>query len=141
VIGRAIWRYRSELAPIIIAALTATTAAILHRAHPEAWPWLAVATAGGIALLAAPLPAWTRKAWDVLDRPAERIYVAAVTAATGGWLTAATMVGPAIAPMPAVAVALTVGAASHGGPAADAAPRSALTGCSNPGQRSRKRSD
>jgi DNA translocase FtsK/SpoIIIE-like protein len=31
-----------------------------------------------------------------------------VTAATGGWLTAATVIGPAIAPLPAVAVALTV---------------------------------
>jgi S-DNA-T family DNA segregation ATPase FtsK/SpoIIIE len=107
-IGRAIWRYRSELAPVMVAALTAATAAILHRSHPGAWPWLALATAGGIALLAAPLPAWARKAWDVLDRPAERVYAAAVTTATGGWLTAATTVGPGIAPMPAVAVALTV---------------------------------
>jgi S-DNA-T family DNA segregation ATPase FtsK/SpoIIIE len=107
-IGRAIWRYRSELAPIIIAALTATTAAILHRSHSGTWPWLAVATAGGIALLSIPLPSWARKTRAVLERPAERVYGAVVTAATGGWLTAATVIGPGIAPMPAVAVALTV---------------------------------
>jgi S-DNA-T family DNA segregation ATPase FtsK/SpoIIIE len=107
-IGRAIWRYRSELTPIIVAALTVMTAAIIHRSHPGLWPWLAVTTVGGIALLAAPLPAWARKAWAVLDRPAERVYAASVTAATGAWLTAATMIGPTIAPMPAVAVALTV---------------------------------
>jgi hypothetical protein len=107
-IGRTIWRYRSELAPIFVATLTAATATVLHRSHPAAWPWLALATASGIALLAAPLPAWARKAWTVLDQPAERIYAAAVTTATGGWLTAATIIGPAIAPMPAVAIALTV---------------------------------
>jgi hypothetical protein len=107
-IGHAIWRYRSELAPILAAALTAATAAILHRSHPGTWPWLAVATAGGITLLAIPLPAWARKTWAVLERPAERVYAAAVTAAIGGWLTAATIIGPWIAPMPAVAVALTV---------------------------------
>jgi hypothetical protein len=107
-IGRAIWRYRSELAPVLVAAVTAATATVLHRSHPAAWPWLALATASGIALLTAPLPAWVRKAWTVLDRPAERIYAAAVTTATGGWLTAATIIGPAIAPMPAVAIALTV---------------------------------
>jgi S-DNA-T family DNA segregation ATPase FtsK/SpoIIIE len=106
-IGRAIWRYRSELAPIIVAVVTAAIAAVLHHSHPGAWPWLAVITSGGIALLAAPLPAWARKAWDVLDRPAERVYAVAVTAATGGWFTAATLIGPAIAPMPAVAVFLT----------------------------------
>lgn len=106
-IGRAVWRYRSELAPIVVAALTATTAALLHRSHPSAWPWLAVATVGGIALLAAPQPEWARKSWAVLDRPAERAYAALVFAAVGGWLTAATIIGPGLAPMPAIAIALT----------------------------------
>jgi S-DNA-T family DNA segregation ATPase FtsK/SpoIIIE len=32
-IARAIWRYRSELAPLAVAALTAAIAATLHRAH------------------------------------------------------------------------------------------------------------
>lgn len=107
-IGRAIWRYRSELAPIAIAALTAAIAATLHRDHPTAWPWLAIATAVGVSLLAAPPPEWARKAWAILDRPAERVYAAAVTMATGSWLTAATTIGPAIPPMPAIAVALTI---------------------------------
>jgi hypothetical protein len=107
-IGRAIWRYRSELAPLVVAALTAAAAAILHRSHPSASPWLAAATASGVTLLAVPLPAWARKAWSVLGRPAERVYVATVTTATGGWLTAATLIGPTVTPMPAVAVVLTV---------------------------------
>ncbi len=106
-IGHAIWRYRSELVPIAVAALTATTAVMLHRSHPSAWPWLALATATGITLLAVPPPTWARKAWAVLDRPAERAYAAAITTALGGWLTAATLIGPAIAPMPAVAIVLT----------------------------------
>lgn len=33
-IGRAIWRYRFELTPIIVAVLTAATAAMLHRSTP-----------------------------------------------------------------------------------------------------------
>ncbi|MBO0801678.1 MAG: cell division protein FtsK [Nocardiopsaceae bacterium] len=106
-IVRAIWRYRSELAPIAVAIVTAITAATLHHAHEGAWPWLAIATVATTALLAAPPPAWAKKAWPILDRPAERIYAATATTAIGGWLTAATAIGPATAPMPIVAVALT----------------------------------
>jgi S-DNA-T family DNA segregation ATPase FtsK/SpoIIIE len=103
-IARAIWRYRSELAPIAVAIVTAITAATLHHAHEGAWPWLAVATVAVTMLLAAPL----KKAWSLFDRPAERFYAATVTTAIGGWLTAATAIGPATVPMPAIAVALTV---------------------------------
>ena len=48
------------------------------------------------------------KAWVMLDHPAERAYAVAVTATTGGWLTAATAIGPITPPMPATAIALTV---------------------------------
>ncbi len=44
----------------------------------------------------------------MLDHPAERAYAVAVTVTTGGWLTAATAIGPATPPMPAIAVALTI---------------------------------
>ena len=107
-IVRAIWRYRSELAPIAVAAATFAAANTLHRSHHAAWPWLALMTVASIAALTIPPPAWARKAWAMLDHPAERAYAVAVTAATGGWLTTATAINPATPPMPAIAVALTI---------------------------------
>jgi hypothetical protein len=107
-IGRALWRYRSELAPIAVAVLTVAVAAGLHRSHPRAWPWLAVGTVASIAVQAIPVPACLRKVWSVLDRPAERIYASAVTLLVGGWLTAATALGPAMSPMPGLAAGLTL---------------------------------
>jgi S-DNA-T family DNA segregation ATPase FtsK/SpoIIIE len=105
---RALWRYRSELVPIAVAAATFAAANMLHHAHHAAWPWLALATLVGITALAVPPPAWARETWAKLDHPAERAYAVAVTAATGGWLTTATAINPATPPMPAIAVALTI---------------------------------
>lgn len=107
-ISRATWHYRSELAPIGVAAATFLAANTLHRAHHGAWPWLVLATLASSAVLAVPPPAWARKTWAMLDHPAERAYAVAVTAATGGWLTTATAIGPATPPMPALAVALAI---------------------------------
>lgn len=103
-----VWRYRSELTPITVAIVTALAAILLHHTHPRTWPWLAFATASAEAILVAPLPAWARKAWTILERPAERIYLAVATATVGGWLTAATDIGPRTSPMPALGVAFTV---------------------------------
>jgi hypothetical protein len=108
VIARWIWRYRSELAPLIVATATALAALILHHTHPNAWPWPAFAAVTLIALLAAPLPAWARKAWGVLQRPADHVYGAIVAATLGGWLAAAIAVGPQASPMPALAAAFTI---------------------------------
>ena len=105
---RAIWRYRSELVPIAVAVATFIAANTLHRTHHAAWPWLAIAALATIAALALPPPPWARKSWAMLDHPAERAYAIAVTITIGGWLAAATAVGPATPPMPAIAVALTV---------------------------------
>lgn len=107
-IGRALWRYRSELAPIALALLTLAVALTLHRSHTGAWPWLALGTVASTAIQALPVPAWLRKAWSATDRPAERIYASAVTVVTGGWLTAATALGPATAPMLVLAASLTL---------------------------------
>ena len=107
-IGRALWRYRSELAPIVVAVLIVTMAVMLHRAHPRSWPWWAVATVTTTTILAVPLPAWLPKAWPVVDRAAERVYAGAVTTVAGGWLTAAIAIGPAMPPMPAIATGLTL---------------------------------
>ena len=78
-IGRMLWRYRSELAPIAFAVVIVTVAATLHRAHSGSWPWLAGATATSTVVLAVPGPAWLRTMWPVLDRVAERVYAGAVT--------------------------------------------------------------
>jgi S-DNA-T family DNA segregation ATPase FtsK/SpoIIIE len=110
-IGRAAWRYRSELAPIALAVLAVVMAAELHHAHPRSWPWLAAGTVASTAIQAAPAPTWLRKAWSVLDRPAERIYASVVTMVAGGWLTAATALGLATPPMPVLAVGLTMACA------------------------------
>jgi hypothetical protein len=107
-IFRAVWRYRSELAPIGVAAATFLAANALHRAHHAAWPWLALVTLASVATLTVPPPEWARKAWPLLGRGAERAYAVAVTAATGGWLAAATAIGPRVAPLPATAVILTI---------------------------------
>jgi len=107
-IARAMWRYRSELAPIAVAVLVVAAAALLHRTHPGWWPWWAAATVTTTTVLAVPVPAWLRKVWSIVDRPAERVYAGAVTVAVGGWLTAAIAIGPAAPPMPILAVALTL---------------------------------
>jgi hypothetical protein len=107
-IGRAIWRYRSELAPSAFALLIVAIAVTLHRTHPAWWPWWAIATVTTTAVLAMPMPAWLRRAWSIVDRPAERVYTGVVTMVAGGWLTAATALGPATPPMPALAAGLTL---------------------------------
>jgi len=67
-IGRAIWRYRSELAPIALASLTALAAAGIHHSDHRSWVWFALTTIAATAVLAVPPPAWARKAWSLLDR-------------------------------------------------------------------------
>jgi FtsK/SpoIIIE family len=107
-VGRLVWRYRSELAPIALTIVTVAVAVALHRTHRGSWPWLAAGTVASTAIQAVTLPAWFRKAWSVLDRPAERAYVGAVTVITGGWLSAATALGPAMPPMLVLAAGLTL---------------------------------
>ena len=102
IVVRALWRYRSELAPIVAAVGIVIAAATLHRSHPGWWPWLLAVTLADVATLAVPAPRRLRKEWPLLDRTAERAYAAAVSAMAGGWLTAATALGPATPPMPAL---------------------------------------
>src|SRR5687768_660283 len=50
-VGRALWRYRSELAPLYLAVTLAMGGAVLHHAHPGWWPYLlASGTAAAWAL-------------------------------------------------------------------------------------------
>ena len=101
IVVRAVWRYRSELAPVVAAAGLVIAAATLHRSHPGWWLWLMAVTLTDLAVLALPPPRRLRKGWPFLDRTGERAYAAAVSAVAGGWLTAATALGPATPPMPA----------------------------------------
>ncbi|MEV0231619.1 cell division protein FtsK [Nonomuraea sp. NPDC050786] len=95
-IARAIWRYRSELAPFTAAVVTVAAGATLHTWSPPWWPIVPLlAAAVAMALLV-----WGR--WVNLTRPIERSYAAITTAFAGGWLTAAARNSPFAAPLPAI---------------------------------------
>jgi antitoxin (DNA-binding transcriptional repressor) of toxin-antitoxin stability system len=94
IVTRWLWRYRSELAPLTLAATAMVAAWILHTTHPHWWPVPATATLAvttGAALAGARLGLATR---------AERGYAMTVTTVTGGWLTVATVIGPVRPPLP-----------------------------------------
>lgn len=99
VIARALWRYRSETAPLYIAAVLSAGAAALHTTLRRWWPYLFVATV---------LVAWAvavRGDKFGLDRPIERLYAATVAVSGGAWLTAGTAVGVSTRPLPHALVA------------------------------------
>ena len=56
IVVRAVWRYRSELAPVVAAASLVIAAATLHRSHPGWWLWLMAVTLTDLAVLALPVP-------------------------------------------------------------------------------------
>jgi antitoxin (DNA-binding transcriptional repressor) of toxin-antitoxin stability system len=98
---RLLWRYRSELAPVALAAVTTLAAWVLHATHPRWWPALAIATAAVTAVAGL-----TGSRLGLTTR-AERAYAATVTTTTGGWLTAATTAGPGQAPLPVILMVAT----------------------------------
>src|ERR1035437_8063297 len=93
---RWLWRYRSELAPLTLAAVTALAAWILHATHPHWWPALTAATVAATA--GAGVAGWRLG----LVTRTERGYAMTVIAATGGWLAAATAAGPGRESLPRV---------------------------------------
>ncbi|GAB1690791.1 FtsK/SpoIIIE domain-containing protein [Krasilnikovia sp. M28-CT-15] len=101
-IGRALFRYRSELAPITTGLALTLAGLALHRSHSGTWPVVAVLTA--VAALAAGLRGLP---WG-LNRAEERAYAATTTAVVGGWLAAATALGPCRTPLPTLLVVATV---------------------------------
>jgi DNA segregation ATPase FtsK/SpoIIIE, S-DNA-T family len=104
---RLAWRYRSELAPLCAAVALLLAGVVLHWRWSGWWQIIAaVAVAGGLIV------------GDLghrlgLDRPIERSYAAAVTAAAGLWLAAATRLGPLRRPLLAL---LLVGMLAAGVP-------------------------
>ncbi|MEV4706612.1 FtsK/SpoIIIE domain-containing protein [Actinoplanes sp. NPDC049316] len=98
-LGRLIFRYRSELAPIGTAAALDVAALYLHHRDPAWWPWIAgLSLCGVVVLLLSPL----------VERRAERRYAAIATAAAGVWLSIATALGPARDPLQPVLLLITV---------------------------------
>lgn len=95
--GRLLYRYRSELAPFALAALTTLAALILHARHPAWWPLIVAAS---VVAAAALLTSGSR----LLDRLEERVYAAAVALLGGSWLAAATALGPGTGPLPGLLV-------------------------------------
>jgi DNA segregation ATPase FtsK/SpoIIIE, S-DNA-T family len=100
--ARAVYRYRSELAPLAAALTLAAFGLYLHARHPGAWPTVAVLTAVTAALL--------YRAGRWLPRPAERSYAAATAVLAGAWLAVATAAGPGTPPLPAVLILGTLAA-------------------------------
>ncbi|MGI5203273.1 FtsK/SpoIIIE domain-containing protein [Spirillospora sp. CA-108201] len=106
-LARALWRYRSELGPVYLVAALAVGGAVLHVAHSGWWPWL-LALAG--------LAAWALAMFGErvgLSPRIERLYAAGVVIGAGGWLSAATALGPTVPPLP---VMLTGGAIALAAP-------------------------
>jgi FtsK/SpoIIIE family len=98
VIARWAWRYRSELAPLSLAIATALSGWALHATYRGWWP--AIAAVAGIGMTG--LGVLGRGVG--LPRLSERVYAAAVTGTTGGWLAAATAFGPSHRPLPQILV-------------------------------------
>ncbi|WP_233509734.1 FtsK/SpoIIIE domain-containing protein [Actinomadura craniellae] len=87
VIARALWRYRSELAPLHILGTLAIGGTVLHATRPGWWPYI---------LGAAMATAWALGAFGDrlgLTSRGERLYAATVTVTVGTWLAAATAYG------------------------------------------------
>jgi DNA translocase FtsK/SpoIIIE-like protein len=99
-LARWAWRYRSELAPVGVAAGLVAAAWWLHATRPR-W-WLPIAVLTGVAAWAVAL---FGARWRFPTR-AERVYAAITIYAAGVWMSAATAVGPFLPPLPqALAIA------------------------------------
>jgi len=90
VLARRAWRYRSELAPVGVAAALVAAAWWLHHTRPHWWPFLAVLA--GVATWAVALFGARWRFPTLL----ERVYAAVTIYAGGIWLSAATAVGPSV---------------------------------------------
>jgi S-DNA-T family DNA segregation ATPase FtsK/SpoIIIE len=85
-IGRWLWRYRSEFAPVYLALGTVLTAGVLHVSHPGTWPFLLV-----IATVTGSL--FVGLGHRIGMRRSERLYAATIAMAVGSWCAAATALG------------------------------------------------
>ena len=88
------WRYRSELAPVTVAALLAGAGWWTHARYPHDWRYI-IAGASVTAGLIIPFGEALRLAPVV-----ERAYAAVVIFVAGVWVAAAAVIGPFTRPMP-----------------------------------------
>ncbi|MUN40808.1 FtsK/SpoIIIE domain-containing protein [Actinomadura litoris] len=97
-VARALWRYRSELAPVYLVCVLLAGGVVLHFARPGWWPWVL-----GVATVAAWALAMFGERVGLAQRM-ERVYAAVVVMGAGGWLAAVTALGIAFSPLPRVLV-------------------------------------
>lgn len=95
-LGRLLYRYRSELAPFTTGLVLEAAAMLLHAEHPTWWLYVAGATAAVSAIVGATGAPFRA------ERRSERVYATAAALAAGGWLAAATKLGPLTDPLPTV---------------------------------------
>jgi len=93
-LGRALFRYRSELAPFTTAGALALAGAVLHLKHPAWWTYV-LGVAGAMLVIVLTTGAPFRA-----QRISERTYAALTLTAAGSWLAAATRLGPWRDPLP-----------------------------------------
>ena len=96
ILARFAWRYRSELAPLGVAAVTLGAAWWTHGALAKWW---------ALILIVSSVAAWLMAAFGArlgLAPIAERAYAAIAMVTVGGWLGIATLVGPFTSPLPQV---------------------------------------
>ncbi|GAA2415661.1 plasmid transfer protein TraB [Actinomadura vinacea] len=98
VLGRMLWRYRSELAPFYVAVTLALGGTVLHTTNPGWWPYLL-----GVATVAAWMLAMFGDRFGLALR-SERLYGATVAVSGGGWLAAVTALGITFRPLPQILV-------------------------------------
>ena len=101
VIARWAWRYRSELAPVGVAAGLVAAAWWWHHTRPHWWLFIAVLAGLGAWAVALFGARWR------FSTIAERVYAAITIYVAGIWLSAATVIGPKVSPLPQ---ALAIGA-------------------------------
>jgi len=96
ILARFAWRYRSELAPLGVAAMTLSAACWTHAALAKWW---------ALILIGSTVAGWLIAVFGArfgLVPIAERAYAATVTFTVGGWLAVATVLGPFMPPLPQV---------------------------------------
>ncbi|MDI6102117.1 FtsK/SpoIIIE domain-containing protein [Actinoplanes sp. NEAU-A12] len=100
-IGRTLFRYRSEVAPVFLALVLVVVGSVLHHSRPGAWPVVTLVT---VLAATVAVRGWP---WG-LTRSAERGYATTTTTLTGGWLAAATALGPTRSPLPTLLILAVV---------------------------------
>jgi hypothetical protein len=96
ILARFAWRYRSELTPLGIAAMTLVAAWWTHTTLAKWWAFIMIGStvAGGVTAIFGPRFG--------LAPLAERAYAATATFTVGVWLALATLLGPFTPPLPHV---------------------------------------